>query len=527
MSMKFGADARKSLRSGVNQLADAVAITLGPKGRNVCLEKAFGDPVITKDGVSVAKEIELSDPYENMGAQFVQEVASKTSDDAGDGTTTATVMAQVLVNEGLKLIEAGFAPVALKRGMDLAVGHLTEHLIEQSLPVSSQDDIEAVATISSNGDTEIGRLVAEAVAMVGVDGIVNIEEGKATETQIETTDGTRIDRGWANAVFCLDNEAQQSVLEEPLIFVTDFDITGIKPLMNMLNEFVNQDRPMLILAPDFGGEAVPMFYQNNQAKTMTAVLVKAPGFGQARQDALEDLAILTGAQFVTKEKGMVLGDVTMEMLGSARHVVVTSKETTIVDPAGNEDLIGSRVSQLKAMIARSGSEWDSDKLRDRVSRLLGGICSIKVGANSELAMKEMKARMEDALYATKASIDEGIVLGGGTALLKAAQRVQKPEGLDTDESAGYDLVLRGCEAPLRQILINTGLSSGFLVHKLLENEEPNIGFDAVVEDFVDMYEAKIVDPLRVVRCALKNAVSASSILLTTECAIHKKEPKPG
>lgn len=521
MSMKFGPEARRSLVAGVDKLADTVSITLGPRGRNVCLEKTFGDPVVTKDGVSVAKEIELEDPYENMGVLLVREVASKTSDDAGDGTTTATVLAQVLVREGLKLVEAGYAPVALKRGMDLATQHVVERLLAQSHPVSSQEDIEAVATVSSNWDTEIGRIVAEAVAMVGVDGVVNIEEGKSTRTEIETTDGTRVDRGWANALFCLDTGAQESVLQNPYVFVTDFEITGIKPLMSMLNEFVNQDRPLLIFAPNFGGEAVPLFHQNNQAGTMTAVLVKAPGFGQAQLDALEDLAILTGATFVTKQTGMILGEVTTQMFGSARHVRVTAKDTVLVDPGGDEDQVGARIAQLKRMVERSGSEWDADKLRDRISRLSGGVCSIKVGANSELEMKELKARMEDALYATKASIDEGVVAGGGTALLRAADSVEKPEGLDHVESVGFELVLRACEAPMRQIAENAGFGGGYLLHKFREpGRQPAVGFDATTGTFVDMFEAKIVDPLRVVRSALVNAVSASGILLTTECAIH-------
>ena len=549
MATKFGSDARKAMIVGVNKLADAVAVTLGPKGRNVCLEKAFGPPLITKDGVSVAKEVELHDPWENMGARLVREAASKTSDDAGDGTTTATVLARFLVNEGNKLVEAGFAPVPLKRGMDKALALIVDQVIGGSLPVKDQNQIENVATISANGDRKVGRVIAEAVAKVGKDGVVNIEEGRAAETIIETTDGMKIDRGWATANLCMDEAASESVLHDAYVLVTDHTVSAVRPLVPLLEAIMAEKKPLLIIAPDFSGEALPTFVQNLRQGTFVAQLVKAPGFGNNQRDILQDLATLTGAIFVTRETGMTLGeDVTLDMLGKAGRVRITAKDTILTEGGGNQEILDSRIEMIKGEISRTGSEYDADKLRERLGKLLGGICVIKVGASSETEMKELKARMEDALYATKASIDEGVVPGGGSTLIRAAQFVEAmvaefqdldrevPEGEEThsglvasalpqtdEEWAGYRLVLRACEEPMRQIVRNAGQSASVYVDRLQNFEDEMVGLDASDFEFKNMLEAGILDPVKVVRSAITNAVSVASTMLTTEAMTRKPE----
>lgn len=548
MATKFGTEARKAMIVGVNKLADAVAVTLGPKGRNVCLEKAFGSPLITKDGVSVAKEVELYDPWENMGARLVREAASKTSDDAGDGTTTATVLARYIVNEGNKLVEAGFAPVPLKRGMDKALALIVDQVIGGALPVKEQSQIENVATISANGDRKVGRIIAEAVAKVGQDGVVNIEEGRAAETVIETTDGMKIDRGWATANLCMDEAASESVLHDAYVLVTDHTVSAVRPLVPLLEAIMAEKKPLLILAPDFSGEALPTFVQNLRQGTFVAQLVKAPGFGNNQRDILQDLAALTGAIFVTRETGMTLGeDVTLDMLGKVGRVRITAKDTILTDGGGNQEILDSRIAMIKAEIGRTGSEYDADKLRERLGKLLGGVCVVKVGAGSETEMKELKARMEDALYATKASIDEGVVPGGGTALIRAAQAVQalvewfqeekdgaseeqdeipltEAEIPQTDEEwAGYRLVLRACEEPMRQIVRNAGQSASVYVDRLQNFEDEMMGLDASDFEFKNMLEAGILDPVKVVRSAITNAVSVASTMLTTEAMTRKPE----
>jgi len=533
----YGTDIRKALLSGVNQLADAVVVTLGPRGRNVCLEKAFGAPLITKDGVSVAKEIELADPWENMGARLVKEVASKTSDDAGDGTTTATVLARYIANEGHKLVIAGLAPVPLKRGMDKASALLIEQIVGMSLPIKTAADIENVATISANGDRVIGKIIADAVAKVGKDGVVNIEEGKTSNTVVEATDGMKIDRGWVNAEFCADGGAQETILHDPYVLVTDMPVAGVRQLLPILEQIVREHGTLFIFAPDFTGDTIPTFVMNLKKNALVSCLVKAPGFGIQQEYVLTDVATLTGATLVSKQLGMDFDGLTFEMLGRAGRVRVNSKETIITDGGGTEEAVEARIAQLKAEINRTGSEYDADKLRERLSKLQGGVCVVKVGAATETAMKELKARMEDALYATKASIDEGVVPGGGIALLRAAQRVEamcsgdhageetaQEMGLDLPvddtEWAGFRVVLRSCEEPLRAIVKNAGASGDVWVERLKDHDDFE-GVDAMDLKVKNFLEAGILDPVKVTRSALSNAVSVASTLLTTEAGIRK------
>jgi chaperonin GroEL len=532
----YGTDARQRLLSGVAQLANTVAVTLGPKGRNVCIEKSFGSPLVTKDGVSVAKEIELPDEIENIGARLVREVASKTSEDAGDGTTTATVLAHVLFREGMKLVAAGVAPISLKRGMDKATEDVLERLVESSLPIKGQHDIENVATISANGDRDLGRTIAEAVAKVGRDGVVNIEEGRGISTEIDAVDGMQFDRGWAHSEF--SGGQNEVVLDTPFVLVTDFKISNCRALLPLLEVLVQQERPLVIIAPDFEGEALPTFIVNLKQGRLRAMLVKAPGFGARQRDTLEDIAFLVGAEFISKEKGMTFESVfggedpdPIRAVGSAGRITVTAKTTTILDGGGDEDLIDQRIEQLRQEISRTSSEYDADKVRERLGKLQGGICVIKVGAPSEIAMKELKARMEDALYATRASIDEGVVIGGGAALLKAAHHVKTSGDRNLhndDERLGYNLVLRACEEPLRQILVNAGESGPVWVQRVKDTEDPFAGVDVRDMALVNLLEAGVLDPLKVVRSALANAVSVASTMLTTETIICKSAPaKPG
>ena len=544
--LKYGSEIRKKMLDGVNQLADTVVVTLGPKGRNVCIEKSFGSPLITKDGVSVAKEIELEDPWENIGARLVREVSSKTSEDAGDGTTTATALARYLYAEGLKLVEAGIAPVPLKRGMDKALAYVVDEIRELSKPVESQADIENIATVSANGDTGIGKIVAEAVAKVGKDGVVNIEEGKTTHTEIEATDGLQFDRGWLNSHFMMNPEAQETVLENPYIFVTDRPISAMRPMVKLLEQIAQQHRSVLWIAPDFDGEALPFMAQNLSMGVLISVPVKAPGFGSNQSEMLKDICALTGAKFISKELAMTHEQVTVEDLGTARSVRITAKTTTIVDGNGSEDEVATRVAQIRGEIDRTGSEFDREKLRDRLGKLQGGICVIKVGASSELALKEIKARMEDALYATKASVEEGVVPGGGVALIRAGKHVLEtlellketqnnslnvdlpfpvPKAQDHEEWSGFNLVLRSCEQPFRQILRNGGYGSSIHVERVLASDDDFYGVDARTLKYSNFYETGIIDPAKVVRCALTNAVSVVGTLLTTECAIRPNDKK--
>jgi chaperonin GroEL len=547
MSIKYGIDARQRMLAGINKLADAVVVTLGPKGRNVCLEKAFGSPFITKDGVSVAKEIELEDPWENMGCRLIREAASKTSEDAGDGTTTSTLLARYLVVQGMKRVESNFSPVRFKRGMDKALALLVENIMAMSLPVKSQHDIESVAAISANGDRAIAKVIADAVAKVGKDGVVNIEEGKSMETVVEATDGMKLDRGWVNASFCVDASESATglavVLKDPFVLVTDHVISSARPILPILEALVKQEGSLLLIAPDFQGDSIATFYHN--LAQLKSQLIKAPGFGASQNEILQDIAVLTGATFISKSTGMNLESTTIEHLGRVRQVRVTAKDTVLIDGSGDQEAVDARVTQIKAEIERSGSEYDRDKLRERMSKLLGGVCVIKVGAVSELAMKETKSRMEDALFATKASIDEGIVPGGGLAYLRAAQAVASDvanqfgaardfdapllaaEELprDIDEQAGFDLVLKACDEPLRQIVENAGLVGDLYVEKVKDFSDDFVGFDASDMTMKNLLEAGVVDPAKVVRSALTNAVSVAGIILTTEAVIHHPKPQ--
>jgi len=542
MSAKFGTDARKRMLAGVNKLADAVAVTLGPKGRNVLLEKNFGSPTVTKDGVSVAKEIELADPWENMGARLVREAASKTSEDAGDGTTTSTVLARYLFREGLKLVEAGHDPVPLKRGMDKAFSLLEAQFLGASLPVKTQENIAAVATLSANGDAEIGRIISEAVAKVGKDGVVNIEEGRTAQTVIETTDGMRLDRGWATSAFCIDAEKQETVLENPYVLVTDITIGGVRPLIPLIEQIMSEGRSLFILAPDFTGEAIPTFVVNLQKNQFVSCLVKAPGFGVQQGYVLKDIAVLTGATLVSKDLGMGFDGMQKSDLGTAGRIRINAKETLITDGGGGEEAIEARIREIKSEMDRTGSEYDSDKLRERLGKLLGGVCVIRVGAYSEAEMKELKARMEDALYATKSSIDEGVVPGGGSTFIGAALRVEAlldaaadgvqeaqneidgyPMPIDDVEWAGFRLVLRACREPLRMICQNAGEPPDLWVERVEEADE-NFGLDARTFEIKNLLEAGVLDPTKVVRYALQNAVSVASTMLTTEVMLSKSKP---
>jgi chaperonin GroEL len=551
MPIKKGMDARKAFLSGVNQLADTVVVTLGPRGRNVCLEKSFGAPLITKDGVSVAKEIELPDRWENMGARMVREVASKTSDDAGDGTTTAVVLARAMLVESLRLVAAGMAPITIKRGMDKALAWIEQGIYDQSYPVQSQADIEGVATLSANGDSRVGKVIAEAVAKVGKDGVINIEEGRGMDITLEATDGLKIDRGWISPEFKMDPESGCSLLENPYIFVTDLNMSVIRPLLPCLETIVKEDRPVLWIAPDFEGEALATLCQNFGAKTLISQLVKAPAFGAQQTELLKDIATLTGATFVTKQLGMNHHEVTLEMFGTARTVTVTDKATTIVDGGGTVEAIDARIAQIKSEIERTGSEFDREKLQDRLGKLLGGVCSVKVGAASELELKEIKARMEDALYATRAALEEGLVSGGGMCLVRASREAARalesadhtipmpdrepvaprhPLPEDEEERAGWRLVLEACLEPFNALLLNAGVKNPYRFLDQIEYadamEDPAkdefLGVDVRTLELVNLKSAGILDPTTVVRSAISNAVSLVGTMVTTETASYKK-----
>lgn len=534
MPIKYGVDARERLLSGVNKLADTVAVTLGPRGRNVALEKSFGDPLVTKDGVSVAKEIELPDEWENLGARLVREAASKTSDDAGDGTTTATILARSLFQKGISLLSVGMAPVALKRGMDKAAEWVVEEIIGSSLKIKDQSDVENVATISANGDRELGKIVADAVAKVGRDGVVSIEEGRGVKVETDVIEGMQFDRGWAHSEF--SSNGVDAVLDMPYILVTDFKVSACRPLLPLLEAVMKKQRPLVIIAPDFEGEALPLFIQNHKAGTLHSVLVKAPGFGARQRDMLEDIAILTGATFICKEQGMTFEGCfanqspdadPLSLMGQAGRVKVTAKDTTIMDGSGRSEALEAREDQIRAEIEISGSEYDKEKLRERLGKLQGGVCIIKVGALSEVAMKELKARMEDALYATRASIDEGVVAGGGSALLWASRKVLQSgrlTELSGDALSGAKLVLEACSEPMQRILDNAGEIGLVWVERVLETVDPLLGVDATDMKIKNMLEAGILDPTKVVRCALINAVSVASTILTTETVVRKPTP---
>ncbi|EUJ32045.1 chaperonin GroEL [Listeria floridensis FSL S10-1187] len=517
--IKFSEDARRAMLRGVDQLADAVKVTLGPKGRNVVLEKKFGSPLITNDGVTIAKEIELEDAFENMGAKLVSEVASKTNDIAGDGTTTATVLAQAMIQEGLKNVTAGANPVGIRRGIEKAVAQAIEELKAISKPIEGKESIAQVAAISS-GDEEVGKLIAEAMERVGNDGVITIEESKGFSTELDVVEGMQFDRGYTSPYMVTDSDKMEAVLEKPYILITDKKISNIQEILPLLEQVVQQGRPLLIIAEDVDGEAQATLVLNKLRGTFNVVAVKAPGFGDRRKAMLEDISILTGAQVITEDLGLDLKTATMDQLGTAQKVVVTKDDTTIVEGAGDSDQIAARVNQIRAQMEETTSEFDKEKLQERLAKLAGGVAVVKVGAATETELKERKLRIEDALNSTRAAVEEGIVSGGGTALVNVYNKVAEIEATG-DEETGIRIVLRSLEAPVRQIAHNAGLEGSVIVERL-KNEAVGIGFNAANGEWVNMIDAGIVDPTKVTRSALQNASSVAALLLTTEAVVADK-----
>ena len=520
--IKFAEDARSAMLRGVDVLANTVKVTLGPKGRNVVLEKAFGSPLITNDGVTIAKEIELEDHFENMGAKLVAEVASKTNDIAGDGTTTATVLTQAIVREGLKNVTAGANPVGIRRGIELATKAAVEELHRISRPVESKEAIAQVAAISS-GSAEVGELIAEAMEKVGNDGVITIEESKGIETELDVVEGMQFDRGYLSQYMVTDNDKMIATLDNPFILITDKKVSNIQEIIPLLEQIVQQGRALLIIADDVDGEALPTLVLNKLRGTFNVVAVKAPGFGDRRKAMLEDIAVLTGAQVITEDLGLELKDATLAQLGSAGKVVVSKDSTTIVEGAGSKELIANRVALIRAQAQDTTSDFDREKLHERLAKLSGGVAVIKVGAATETELKEKKLRIEDALNATRAAVEEGIVSGGGTALVNVQKVVDALE-LEGDLATGAKIVSRSLEEPLRQIAENAGLEGSVIVARL-KSEEKGIGYNAATDEWVNMIEAGIVDPTKVTRSALQNAASVSALLLTTEAVVADK-PAP-
>ena len=515
----YSEDARKALQAGIDKLADTVKITLGPKGRNVVLDKKFGAPLITNDGVTIAKEIELEDAFENMGAQLVKEVATKKNDAAGDGTTTATLLAQALVREGMKNIAAGANPMVVRKGMAKAVDAAVKTIIANSKKVEGSDDIARVATVSS-ADENVGKLIAEAMEKVSSDGVITIEESKTAETYSEVVEGMQFDRGYLSPYMVTDTDKMEAVLDDALILITDKKISNMQDLLPLLEQIVKMGKKLLIIAEDVEGEALSSLILNKLRGVFTCVAVKAPGFGDRRKEMLQDIAILTGGEVISSDLGMELSEATLEQLGQARQVVVQKENTIIVDGAGESDAIKGRIAQIKAAIETTTSDFDKEKLQERLAKLSGGVAVIKVGAATEIEMKEKKLRIEDALAATKAAVEEGIVAGGGTALINAMPEVEKLVGeLSGDEKTGAAIVLKALEEPVRQIALNAGLEGSVIIDKIVASEKTGYGFDAYNEEYKDMIPAGIVDPTKVTRSALQNAASVASMVLTTESLV--------
>jgi chaperonin GroEL len=533
-----GEESRAAILRGVNQLADAVKITLGPRGRNVVLDKKYGSPTITKDGVTVAKEIELKDPVENMGAQMVREVASKTSDVAGDGTTTATVLAQAIFREGVKTVAAGANPMALKRGIDKAVERATKEIKKMAKPVTG-DMIAQVGTISANGDHTIGELIAEAMAKVGKDGVITVEESKTMETALEVVEGMQFDRGYLSPYFVTDAESMEAVLENPAILLSEKKISSLRDMLPILEQAAKLGKSILIIAEDVEGEALATLVVNKLRGTITVAAVKAPGFGDRRKAMLEDIAVLTGGTVISEDLGIKLENVKLEDLGSARRVTLDKETTTIIDGGGNPKDLQGRVKTLKAQIEDTSSDYDREKLQERLAKLVGGVAIIRVGAATETELKEKKARVEDAMNATRAAVEEGIVPGGGVVLIRAAKALEKFKLFETDkdgelmgdedEQIGVNIVRRALEEPLRQIVANAGLEGAVIVEKVRAEKNPNVGYNAATEVFEDLVAAGVIDPAKVTRCALQNAASIAGLMLTTEALISEiqEDNKPG
>lgn len=524
--IKYGADARKALEAGVNKLADTVRVTLGPKGRNAVLDKSFGTPLITNDGVTIAKEIELEDPFENMGAQILKEVATKTNDVAGDGTTTATVLAQAMIREGMKNLAAGANPIILRKGMKRATDTAVDSIIKMSSKLTGKDQIARVAAISAGDDT-VGQLVADAMEKVSNNGVITVEESKTMLTELDLVEGMQFDRGYISAYMCTDMDKMEAVLEDPYILITDKKITNVQEILPLLEQVVQSGAKLLIIAEDVEGEALTTIVLNKLRGTFTCVAVKAPGYGDRRKAMLQDIAILTGGTVITEELGLELKETTMDQLGRAKSVKVQKENTIIVDGEGDKAEIEARINQIKAQIEETTSEFDKEKLQERLAKLSGGVAVIKVGAATETEMKESKLRMEDALAATRAAVEEGIVAGGGSVFIHAAKEVTKlAADLEDDEKTGANIILKALEAPIHCIVENAGLEGSVVVNKIKESKD-GVGFDALTEQYVDMVDAGILDPTKVARSALQNATSIASTLLTTEAVVvNIKDDEP-
>ena len=525
--VKFGADARARMLAGVDVLADAVKVTLGPKGRNVVLDKSFGAPRITKDGVTVAKEIELSDKLENMGAQMVREVASKTNDEAGDGTTTATVLAQSIVREGSKAVAAGMNPMDLKRGIDLAVEAVVANLSKQSKRVNTSEEIAQVGTISANGDADVGAMISDAMSKVGNEGVITVEEAKSLHSDLDVVEGMQFDRGYTSPYFVTNAEKMTCDLETPYILIHEKKLSSLQPMLPVLEAVVQSGRPLLIIAEDIEGEALATLVVNKLRGGLKVAAVKAPGFGDRRKAMLEDIAILTSGQVISEDLGIKLENVSLDMMGSAKRVNITKEETTIVEGTGKKKEIEGRCNQIRAQIDETSSDYDREKLQERLAKLAGGVAVLNIGGATEVEVKEKKDRVDDALNATRAAVEEGIVPGGGVALLYAAKALGKVEGDNSDQSVGVSIVRRALEAPVRQIAENAGVDGAVVAGKLMEGKGGSFGFDAQSEKYTDLVKAGIVDPTKVVRTALQDAASIASLLITTEAMVAEKpEDKP-
>lgn len=522
--VKFGADARDRMLRGVEILANAVKVTLGPKGRNVVIEKSFGAPRTTKDGVSVAKEIELEDKFENLGAQMLREVASKTNDVAGDGTTTATVLAQSIITEGMKRVAAGMNPMDLRRGIDMAVSEVVADLAKKAKKISSSEEIAQVGSISSNGDKDIGEMIARAMEKVGNEGVITVEEAKSLATELEVVEGMQFDRGYLSPYFITDADKMRADLEDPLILLHEKKLSSLQAMLPILESVVQSGRPLLIIAEDIEGEALATLVVNKLRGGLKIAAVKAPGFGDRRKAMLEDIAILTGAQMISEDLGIKLENVTLDMLGTAKRVSITKDDTTIVDGSGDKKGIEARVAQIRTQIEDTTSDYDREKLQERLAKLAGGVAVIKVGGATEIEVKERKDRVDDALNSTRAAVEEGIVPGGGVALLRAAQFIDA-EGANDDQTAGIAIVRRALEAPIRQITENAGVEGSIVVGNLIGKKSASAGFDAQAEEYVDMVEAGIIDPVKVVRAALQDAASVAGLILTTEAAVAELPKK--
>ena len=529
--VKFGSDARARMLAGVDVLADAVRITLGPKGRNVVLDKSFGAPRITKDGVAVAKEIELADKFENMGAQMVKEVASKTNEEAGDGTTTATILAQSIVQEGGKAVAAGMNPMDLKRGVDLAVEKVIATLVKSSKTVSTSEEVAQVGTISANGETEIGEMIAEAMKRVGNEGVITVEEAKGLETELDVVEGMLFDRGYTSPYFVTNADKMNCEMENPFILIHEGKLSGLQPMLPLLEQVVQASRPLLIIAEDIEGEALATLVVNKLRGGMKVAAVKAPGFGDRRKAMLEDLAVLTSGQVISEDLGIKLENITMGMLGTAKKVIITKDETTVVEGAGKKKDIQSRCTQIRNQIEETSSDYDKEKLQERLAKLAGGVAIIRVGGATEVEVKERRDRVDDALNSTRAAVEEGVVAGGGSALLFATRSLAKITGENDDQRVGVDIVRRALQSPVRQIAENAGHDGAVVAGKLLEQKDTNRGFDAQKGEYVNMIKAGIIDPTKVVRTALQDASSVAGLLITTEAMVtdipEKKDPMAG